>query len=216
MNKTITKRKNELKEGEMVPLCYDECAKIMFGNPEKLEPLTLLLSKTLGIDYKDLEGRIELAPTTTRNKSLGYKKTDRDIVVYIKEEVRDKIIIEVNISDYYYDTIMNKSLYYLAEIFGTGLKESKKYDQVEPTFLICFNTFYVDNIHKKMFDEYYFRNEEGYILTEKEKILNINIAECYQSWYNGTYKALTNSYKRDLLLLRALMYTKKKKNLKSV
>ena len=72
-------------------------------------------------------------------------------------------------SKIYYDTIMNKSLYYLAEIFGTGLKESSNYDEVEPTFLICFNTFYVDNIHKKMFDEYYFRKEEGYILTEKEK-----------------------------------------------
>lgn len=34
MTNTITKRKNELKEGEMVPLCFDECAKIMFGNPE--------------------------------------------------------------------------------------------------------------------------------------------------------------------------------------
>ena len=41
------------------------------------------------------------------------------------------------------------------------------------------------------------------------KILNINIAECYLSWYNGTYKALENTYQRDLLLLCAAMYTKK-------
>ncbi len=194
----------------MIPLCYDECVKIMFGNPKHLKPLTLLLSKTLGVDYEDLEGRISLVPTGSPNDVLGYKKTDRDIVVYIKNEVRDKIIIEVNMSDEYYDAIMNKSLYYLAEVFGTGLEESKKYDNVEPTFLICFNTFYVDNIHKKMFDEYYFRNEEGYILTEKERILNINIVDCYQTWYNGTYKSLTNSYQRDLLLLCAAMYTKKK------
>ena len=86
--------------------------------------------------------------------------------------------------------------------------KNEKYDKVEPTFLICFNTFFVDEIHNKIFDEYYFRNDEGYILTPKEKILEINIAECYSSWYNGTYKALTNIYQKDLLLLGAAMYTR--------
>ena len=74
MNKTMTKRKKELKEGEMIPLCYDECVKIMFGNPKHLKPLTLLLSKTLGVDYEDLEGRISLVPTGSPNDVLGYKK----------------------------------------------------------------------------------------------------------------------------------------------
>ena len=58
-----------------------------------------------------------------------------------------------------------------------------------------------------IFDEYYFRNDEGFILTTKEKILEINIAECYRSWYNSTYKSLTDINQKDLLLLGAAMYT---------
>ncbi|MBQ8892482.1 MAG: PD-(D/E)XK nuclease family transposase [Bacilli bacterium] len=202
------KFKEELKPGEKVPLCFDECAKIMFANPKHMEPLILLLSKVLRVEYDELVDKVELAPTTSRNNIIGAKKTDRDIVVYIKEDIKGKIVIEVNMSESYYEAITNKSLYYMFETAGSGLKESENYDKIEPTFLICFNTFYVDNIHKKIFDEYYFRNDEGYILTTKEKIIEINIAACYQSWYNGTYKALTNIYEKDLLLLGAAMYTK--------
>ena len=209
MNKTITRKIRELKKGEKVPLMFDEAAKIMFANPERLEPLTLLLSNILQVDYKLLDGNITLVPTTLPNDTLAYKKTDRDIVVYINYEIRNKIIIEVNISKYFYETILNKSLYYFYEVSGKGLKETEKYDKIEPTFLVCFNTFYVDDLHKKTLDYYYWKNDEGYILTKKQKILQINIEDCYMRWYNGTYKPLTNIYEKDLLLLGAAMYTNK-------
>ena len=209
MTSTSVKRKNKLKPGEKVPLMYDECAKIMFANPKHMEPLILLLSKVLRVEYEELDGKVELLPTNLPNNIIGSKKTDRDIVVYINHDIKDKIVIEVNMSRSYYETIVNKSLYYMFETSGTGLKENDKYTKIEPTFLICFNTFFVDNIHNKIFDEYYFRNDEGYILTTKTKILEINIEECYISWYNRTYKALTNIYQKDLLLLGAAMYTSK-------
>ena len=202
-------RKNKLKKGEKIPLCYDECAKIMFADPEHLEPLILLLSNILQVKYEEIEDKVELIPLNTPNEALGYKKTERDIVVYINNEIRDKLIIEVNISKDYYEAIMNKSIYYMNEVSGKGLKQGDNYDKVEPTFLICFNTFYVDKIHNKMFDYYYWMNDEGNILTDKQKILNINIEDCYTSWYNDTYKALTNIYEKDLLLLSASMYTGK-------
>ena len=78
---------------------------------------------------------------------------------------------------------------------------------ISTTLLVNFNTFYVDNIHMKGMDYYCWKNDEGYILTDKQKILNINIVDCYYSWYTGTYKALTNSYERDLTILSAAMYT---------
>ena len=51
----IAEKIKVLKEGEKIPLCYDECFKIMFENPKRLEPLTLLLSKILDVEYEALE-----------------------------------------------------------------------------------------------------------------------------------------------------------------
>ena len=52
-------------------------------------------------------------------------------------------------------------------------------------------------------------NEEGNILTEKQKILNINIARCYQEWYTKTEREFKNSYEKDLYYLCAAMVTEK-------
>ena len=205
----LNDKKKYLKKGEKIRLCYDECFKIMFANPERLEPLTLLLSKVLEVSYSDIEGKISLYPLSIPNETIGEKKTERDIVVKFNDKDEGKIIIEVNFKNHFYETIINRNLNYLSEVASKGLHESDTYDDIEPTLLINFNTFYVDNIHKKIFDYYYFRNDEGYILTEKQKILNINIAKCYDDWYNKTYKQLTNDYEKDLFLLSAAMYTDK-------
>ena len=52
-------------------------------------------------------------------------------------------------------------------------------------------------------------NEEGYILTEKQKILNINIARCYHEWYTKSERKFRNSYEKDLFYLCAAMVTDK-------
>ena len=161
MSKTAVKRKIKLKPGEKVPLCFDECFKIMFANPNRLEPLTLLLSKILNVEYDELEGKIELYPLSIPNETIGKKKMERDVVVKIKENMEGKIILEVNFRDSFYETIVNRNLNYLSEVASKGLKEGDDYDKIIPTLLVNFNTFYVDNIHKKMFDYYYWKNDEG-------------------------------------------------------
>ena len=128
----------------------------MFANPNRLEPLTLLLSKVLEVRYEDIEGKISLYPLSIPNETIGEKKTERDIVVKFNDKDEDKIIIEVNFKNHFYETIINRNLNYLSEVASKGLHESDTYDDIEPTLLINFNTFYVDNIHKKIFDYYYF------------------------------------------------------------
>lgn len=209
MNKSLLKKKELLKPGEKIRLCYDECFKIMFGNPKQMEPLTFLLSEILELPYEEIEGRIELFPLTLPNETIGKKKMERDIVVKFNNLEKDKIILEVNFRKEFYETVINRNLNYLSEVASKGLYAGDDYDKIEPTLLVNFNTFYVDNIHKKIFDYYYWKNDEGYILTEKQKILNINIAECYTEWYNKTYKALKNDYERNIFLLGAALYTDK-------
>ncbi|MBQ8891893.1 MAG: PD-(D/E)XK nuclease family transposase [Bacilli bacterium] len=216
MTSHALKLKERLKPGEKVPLCFDECFKIMFGNEKHLEPLTFLISNILEVGYNEIEGKIALSPLRLPNDTIGEKKMERGILVTLKEEKQGKIILEVNVKKNFYETVINRNLNYLSEVASKGLKESDSYDDIIPTLLVNFNTFYVDNIHKKIFDEYYFRNEEGHILTENQKILNINIVECYSTWYNGTYKAPRKMYERELILLGAAMYTKEIKKFNKI
>ena len=216
MTSQAVKIKEKLKPGEKVPLCYDECFKIMFGNEKQIEPLTFLLANILEVGYEEIEGKIQLSQLRLPGEIIGEKKMERDILVTIQENEVGKIIIEVNFKDEFYETVINRNLNYLSEVASKGLREGEDYDKIIPTLLVNFNTFYVDNIHKKIFDEYYFRNDEGYILTPRQKILNINIAECYQSWYHNIYKAPMNEFERELLLLGAAMYTEKIKNYEKI
>ena len=50
------KEKHDRKEGEIIPLIFDECFKIMFANQAHLETLTFLISKILGMKYEKLKG----------------------------------------------------------------------------------------------------------------------------------------------------------------
>ena len=58
MIETISEKLAKLPKDEKIPLMFDECMKIMFANPDRLEPLTLLLSRILEIKYEDLVGHI--------------------------------------------------------------------------------------------------------------------------------------------------------------
>ena len=56
----MVKKRRKIEKGEMVPLTYDEATKIMFSNPDRLEPLALLLSRFFEERYEDILGRIKL------------------------------------------------------------------------------------------------------------------------------------------------------------
>jgi len=64
------------------------------------------------------------------------------------------------------------------------------YDAIPYTILINFNNFFINQKRKKVFEEFYYRDDCGNKLTEKDRILNINIEECYRLWYNPDFDSL--------------------------
>ncbi len=50
-------------------------------------------------------------------------------------------------------------------------------------------------------------NSSGYILTEKQTILNINIAQCYKLLYDKSEFKYRNAYEKDLFYLSSALYT---------
>ena len=70
----MKEKRNELRPGEMIPLSFDEAARIMFSNPNRMEPITLLVSKILAVDYDKIEGNVELVLPRQNNLQIGKKK----------------------------------------------------------------------------------------------------------------------------------------------
>ena len=149
MKQNILTKKRNLQDGEIIPLYFDEAFKIMFANPNHLEILTLLLSRILKVEYKDIVGRVSLAPLSIPNHTLGEKKTERDVVVSINTNNSKKIILEVNVKKKFYQSIMDRNIFYMQEVATSGFEEGADFENLDITFLVNFNTFYVDKINKK-------------------------------------------------------------------
>lgn len=184
----------------------------MYANPKHLEILTLLLSRILKVEYKDIEGKIELEQLSIPNKTIGEKKTERDVVVSLKSSNKYKIILEVNVRKKFYQSIINRNIFYKNEVASGGIVEGENYNNMPITILVNFNTFYVDKVNKKVFDEYMLRNEEGNILTDREKVLNINIVKCKNLWYHNKYQGKFEPIEEDLMLLCAAMVVDKQED----
>ena len=197
--------KKELKhKGEIMLQSYDEAFKIMYGNPENIEVTTLLVSKLLNIDYKKLEGNVEILLPKTPNELIGEKLSERDVVVKVDTTNKYKLVIEVNVREKAYRNILDRNLYYLSEVFSKGLKQKSNYEELVSTYLINLNTFVVSK-ESKVIDEYLLRNEEGEVYSDKIKILCINLEECLKLWYNKKYEEERYKEYRDIILLCASM-----------
>ena len=209
MNKN---KKYKLGPGEKIPLSFDEAARIMFTNPNRMEPLNFLVSLVLGIPYKEVEGNIDLVNPRQNNYQIGKKKTECDIIVNFNTNTNKVgLIIEINIRDSLYETIMNRNLFYMNRLFTSKLESGEDYEELEKVLLVNFNNFYADDIHKDLFDYYYLQNKYNHILTEKQEILCINIEECFKLLYDNDMK-FRNSYERDLFYLSCALEAKKQKD----
>ena len=216
MKQNMLNKKRNLKPGEMIELCYDEAFKIMFANTEHLEILTVLLSRILKIEYKDLEGKVSLLPLKNSNKTIGEKKQEKDVLVSIKTRDKYKLVLEINVKKKFYESVTDRNLYYSFEVAGRSLPEGESYSNLGITLLINFNTYFTDLENKKVFDEYLLRNEEGNILSKKFKVFNINIAECHNLWYHNEYQGKFELYEEDLMLLCAAMKVSKQEDFKKI
>ena len=149
MKQNIIDKKRSLAPGEIVKLCFDQAFKLMYGNSEHLEIITMLLSKILEIDYDDLEGKVTLLPLNVTNKTVGEKKSERDVVVSVKTDDSYRIVIEVNVKTDFYESVMDRNIYYsMSE--ARRLVEGESYDNMDITFLINFNTFFINEERKKV------------------------------------------------------------------
>ena len=200
----ILDRKENLEEGEIIKLCY--AFKTMYANYEHLEPLTVLLSKILEIAYDKLEGNVVLLPPETTIKMLDEEKSEED--VYVSIETNEKHygnILEVSIRRDKFQDAYERDIYYFNKGISNSAMEKMGNDEKREIVLVRFNNFFVNKDHREAFEDFYLRDEVGNLLTRKSRILNINVEECYNLWYNNNYEGKFEPYEEDLMLLCAAM-----------
>ncbi len=211
----MREKKASLAPGEILKLKDDECFKIMFANKKHIRILTMLLSKILKTPYETLsKSKIHLETLTNQNVTAGEKKTECDIAVSVKKDdkITDKIMLEVNIRSSAFQTIIDRDNFYFSDMIANAFPESEGYKNLPNNLLVNFNNFSL-NKRGLIFDEYMYRNVYGDVLTEKSRILNIDIAKCYQLWYNkGIKEENIDNYSKDLTLISAALSMDKKKD----
>ena len=93
-----------------------------------------------------------------------------------------KINIELNMSKNGLQTIIERNYYYIANLFGGGLKEKEEYTSIRTCIQYNLNNFDIDKTHPALERKFYMRDEAG-ILSSKLEIVHINIAEMKEICY---------------------------------
>jgi len=132
--------------------------------------------------------KIIFKSTSHYKKKVREKNSEKDIVFLVDLSEPLKLNLEMNRSDTLGQPIIDRNTYYLSNLFGSGLKRSNEYKDLKMTIQYNFNLDYVDKLEEPLIDEYVYQNSRGNVLTEKVKIVHINIKQMANMWYNGEYK----------------------------
>ena len=183
-----TRNKLETDPNSIVPIVFDDLFKIVFGREENADITAYLVSLLLKIPYERVKGKIKFKSTSHIKKMVSEKNSEKDIVFLVSMSEPLKINIEMNRTDYLESSIIDRNVYFHSNLFGSGLKRKNEYENLTTTIQYNFNLDYVDKIGEELIDEFVYRIQRGYILTEKSKIVNLNIKKMAELWYSNEYK----------------------------
>lgn len=199
----------EIVTQKIVPISYDMAFKKMWGDPDGPNRTALLLSVMLNIPYHVIEGKTEIIESEKRIKNETIKRQRCDVVVKVNLNIFDKVNLEVNLG--FDKADIDRNISFLTHIFNSGIKNKMQYSKISSVLQINFNDYDVDRSFEEIVDKYVLQNKNGHKLTGKLQIWNINIAKCYDLWYNYDIENLSKE-EQEIVKICALMYIKNKED----
>ena len=188
MTNLRTRRELENNPKLIVPIAADDIFKVVFGTEENADITAYLVSLLLKIPYEKVKGKIVFKSERHNKSRTKEKNSEKDIVFIVDTSEPLKLNLEMNKTFDLEQPIIDRNVYYLSNLFGSGLKIKDEYKNLKTTIQYNFNLDYVDKLDEPLIDEYLYRNLRGNVLTEKSKIVHLNILEMSKLWYNGEYK----------------------------
>ena len=121
MNKTKTRKELESNPNFIVPIAFDDIFKVVFGSEENADITAYLVSLLLKIPYEKVKGKIVFKDSKNYKYRTKEKKSEKDIVFLVDTSVPMKINLEMNFRDTLESEIIDRNVYYLSNLFGSGL-----------------------------------------------------------------------------------------------
>ena len=184
----LTRKELEKNPNFIVPIAFDDIFKVVFGTEENADITAYLVSLLLKIPYEKVKGKIVFKSVNNTKNRTKEKNSEKDIVFLVDTSIPMKLNLEMNRTDTIEQEIIDRNVYYLSNLFGSGLKVKDEYKDLKTTIQYNFNLDYVDKLGEELIDEYLYRNIRGNVLTEKSKIVHLNIKKMAELWYSNEYK----------------------------
>ena len=199
-------KKRETKEQDFIKMGFDPLFKKMFGDMNYTNKAAAVIGIFLNIPYDEVKDRVEILNNQKIKKNKNEKYQEQDVLVHVKLISGNQYVnLEANIHGYT-QLLIDRNTGYVANILSRQLDKGQGYDQLEPVLQINFNEPSAEiknqNILKPI-DEYMLRNEQGRVLTDMLKIINIDVDKCYNIWYNNDMKKFT-SCEQNIIKIGAL------------
>ena len=174
-------RTSELKKGEIIPLNFDFVFEAIFTKKENIDILENFLACYFDVDISLIKGKLKILP---RNLELESKKARNKQIDLLLELESETINIELN--NKYSEGIKNRNIVFATNVHSRSLKyKDNSYTKITRTIQINLN---VEHTNKKLKEKYFFRNEEGEILSDLIEIDNLDMELgrkiCYTDYRN--------------------------------
>ena len=191
----------------IVPVSFDILFKELFGKEENADITAFLISALLDIPYHDVKGKIKFKGTTVNKNTVNSKHGQKDVLFTVEISEPLCINLEMNYKDLT-DYKINRNIYFHSDTFSTTLNEKKSYKDIPTVIQFNFNDKFVNTKEKPLINTFLYRDQFGYVLSEKSQIVHINVAEMREMWYNGKYKE--SDISPLIFLLSAIIYENEK------
>lgn len=145
-----------LESGETVKLYKDLCFKFLFANEKYIELTELLAGVALGIDEKELRGKVRIL--NSEYPTIPSDKHSRsDLVLNITYNNEARLLVEVNMKDEVSSEIVKRNWYYSNLVVSSGLKSSDKYRILPDMITLNFDDYSIRNKYDNPVDIYSYR-----------------------------------------------------------
>ena len=167
----------ELEEDEVIPVYFDKCFKLIFGDTNHLERINSFLSAVLKKDVKV----VSLLNSELIGENRKNKKNTVDLVCKLEHEY---VSVEVNSS--FGEKVIDRNLSFLFRLLSKELKPGEDYKNISNYYQINLNKVDYNDEH---YDTVYLTSvSTGKIYSKCIEIININILHYAKVCYNITSK----------------------------
>ena len=163
------------KKDDIISMLFDPFYRSMIGSDDGMPLVELIVAVVLEKSLKEIKGNVKHLSKELLKKH--YKDMDNHVDVLLDYD-KEKLIVEMNSKK----IMINRNYIYLFKVAAGTLKVGDKtYKNIKKTVLVNFNK---ENIPKDNFiDIGYLKNQDGKIMSEIIKVININIAKAFDKSY---------------------------------